>query len=225
MQDDIRSSLRTTPLLQDVFWVTFAAPVDRLCTLTIRERLYLDTRRHHEGRVEAQTKVTNDSHLVVLILIEELLCSREGYLIDVLLDLLSSHTDTTVTDSDRLSISIEANGDLQVTQLTLELACRGQCTQLLRSIYGIGYQLTKENIMFTVEELLDDGEDVLTRHPNLTLLTHRVYSLSCMMDIRVSAFPYSKRMPHLYSTPIWQALPHKRIDMQIMCRGHSVICA
>ena len=79
--------------------------------------------------------------------------------------------------------------------------------------------------MFTVEELLDDGKDVLTRHPNLTLLTHRVYSLSCMMDIRVSAFPYSKRMPHSTTTPIWQALPHKRIDMQIMCRGHSVICA
>ena len=64
--------------------------------------------------------------------------------------------------------------------------------------------------MFTVEELLDDGEDVFTRHSNLTLLTHRVYSfLSCMMDIRVIAFPYSKRMPCLYSTPIWQALPHK----------------
>ena len=30
--------------------------------------------------------------------------------------------------------------------------------------------------MLTVEELLDDGEDILTRYPDLTLLTHRVYS-------------------------------------------------
>ena len=69
--------------------------------------------------------------------------------------------------------------------------------------------------MFTVEELLDDGEDVFTRHPYLTLFTHRVYSLSCMMDIRVIAFPYSKRMPRFYPTPIWQAL----LTNELICKS------
>ena len=53
--------------------------------------------------------MTYDGDLVILVLVEELLCSREGNLIDVLLYLLSCHPDTTVTDSDGLGLGVEAD--------------------------------------------------------------------------------------------------------------------
>ncbi|KXB71231.1 hypothetical protein HMPREF3185_02038 [Porphyromonas somerae] len=36
-----------------------------------------------------------------------------------------------------------------------------------------------------------------------------------MMDIRVIAFPYSKRMPRFYPTPIWQAL----LTNELICKS------
>ena len=80
-----------------------------LCTLLIGLGLNLHTAGDHEGRIEAQPEVTYDGDLVILVLVEELLCSREGDLIDVLLYLLCCHPDTTVTDSDGLGLGIEAD--------------------------------------------------------------------------------------------------------------------
>ena len=59
--------------------------------------------------------------------------------------------------------------------------------------------------MFAIEEFLDDGEDVLARYPDFTLLTHRVCSLSCVMDIPVIRCQRAKGMPRARSTPIWQS--------------------
>ena len=59
--------------------------------------------------------------------------------------------------------------------------------------------------MFAIEEFLDDGEDVLARYPDFTLLTHRVCSLSCVMDIPVIWCRRAKGMPRARSAPICQA--------------------
>ena len=53
--------------------------------------------------------MTYDGDLVILVLVEELLCSREGNLIDVLLYLLSCHPDTMIADSDGLGLGVEAD--------------------------------------------------------------------------------------------------------------------
>ena len=56
----------------------------------------------------------------------------------------------------------------EVAQLALEVALHGVCLELLGSVDGIGYQFAEENLMIAVEELFDDGEDVLGRNPNVT---------------------------------------------------------
>ena len=83
--------------------------MDSLCALLVGLSLDLHTAGDHEGRIEAQPEVTYDGDLVILVLVEELLCSREGDLIDVLLYLLSCHPDTTVADSDSLGFGVEAD--------------------------------------------------------------------------------------------------------------------
>ena len=53
--------------------------------------------------------MTDDGDLVILVLVEEFLCTRESDLVDVLLYLIRSHPDTSVADGDGLLLRVEAD--------------------------------------------------------------------------------------------------------------------
>ena len=131
MEDDVRPALGTATLLEEVFGIALAAPVDGLSTFAVGEGLDLYARGYHKGGVEAQAKVSDDGDLVILVLIQELFSPREGNLIDVLLYFFGGQPNASVADGDGLGFCIEADGDLEVAKLALELSCGGQCAELL----------------------------------------------------------------------------------------------
>src|SRR5699024_161680 len=57
-----------------------------------------------------------------------------------------------------------------IANFTLELTDRGECFQLLCSINRVRNQLTEKNFMITIQELFNDGEDILSSYPNITFL-------------------------------------------------------
>ena len=63
--------------------------------------------------------MANDGSSIVLVFLHKLFSTRESDLVDVFVDLLGRHTDTTVRDGDRLVVELHANG--QVAQLPFEL--------------------------------------------------------------------------------------------------------
>ena len=85
MQDDVCPALCAATLLKEVFRIALTAPVDGLSTFAVGEGLDLYSGGYHKGGVEAQTKVSDDGDLIILVLVEELFSPREGDLIDVLL--------------------------------------------------------------------------------------------------------------------------------------------
>ena len=139
--------------------------------LLVRAGEYLHLVGHHERRVESQTEVSD--YGLILILGQKLLGTREGYLIDITVDLLGRHTDTAIGDSKGLGRRIDTDMYGQIAQLTAELALRGQRLEFLRSIHSVRNQLTKENLMIRIEEFFDDGEYVFRRHSDFTVF-HRL---------------------------------------------------
>ena len=107
---------------------------------------------------------------VVLIFLQEVVNAREGNLVDVLVNLLLGHTDTAVRDSDSSLVRIQCYVYGQVAEFVLELALLSQCLQLLRCVNSVANHLAQENLMIRVEELFDDGENVLGCNPDVTFL-------------------------------------------------------
>ena len=113
--------------------------------------------------------MADDGIRVVLVLVEEVVGSREGNLIDVLLDFVGSHTDAVVTYCDCFSVFIDADTNLQVAHLAFEVAFAGKCLELLRGIDGVADDFANEDFVVAIEELFDDGEDILGCNPDVTL--------------------------------------------------------
>ena len=128
---------------------------------------YFDLVRHHERRVESQSEVADDG--LILILLHELLGTREGNLVDVLVHLLGRHAHTAVRHGQRLLLLVRGHMDGQVAQIALHFADRREGLQLLGGIHGIRDQLAQEDFMLRIEEFLDDGEDVLRRDSDFSV--------------------------------------------------------
>ena len=151
-----------------------AAPLHSLRTFlpALGDNLHL--LRYHEAGVEAQTKMSDDVVGIVLVLLKEVRHTREGNLIDILVNLLLSHADTVVANGDGTLVGIQAHADGQVAQLVFVVALFLEGLQLLRSIDGIRHHLTQENLLVAIEKLFDDGENVLGCNPNVTFL-HNIF--------------------------------------------------
>ena len=171
MQDDIRSALGFDGLLHRVLRITLAAPVNRLGVLLIRKREDLHFLADHEGGIETETEMADDSLCAVFVFVYKLLRTGERDLVDVFIHLLGGHSDTMVGNGQGLLGLINTYAHAKVAQITLHFTNGRQSLQFLRSIDGIGDQLTQEDLVIRIQKFLDDGEDIITRHPNITF-TH-----------------------------------------------------
>ena len=79
--------------------------------------------RNHEGRIEAKSEMTYNTGNLILILGKELPCRREGYLVDVLVDLLLCHSDSPVRQLENLLFFIEFNPYAHVGEFSLDVSC------------------------------------------------------------------------------------------------------
>ena len=116
--------------------------------------------------------MTDDVGTVLLVLLEELSGSRECNLVDVLVQLLSCHTNTIVTNSECASIWIDLDIDLEILNITLEVTSACNCLELLRSIYCIADELTEEDLMVGIHEFFNHRENVLGGYIDCTLFCH-----------------------------------------------------
>ncbi len=95
-----------------------AGPMDGLRAFFIGEGVNFDFARHHEGAVEAETKVTDDLLIAGgLVLLNEFFGAGEGDLVNILLNLIGGHPDPGVADGEGFVIFIDRQGDLHVPWL------------------------------------------------------------------------------------------------------------
>ena len=144
-----------------------AAPMHGLRPLAERFRKDFDFVRDHERRVESQSEVADDR--LILILLHELLGTRERNLVDVLVHLLGRHAHTAVRDRQCFLLLVHGHVNRQVAQIALHFTDRREGLQLLGSIHGVRDQLAQEDFMLRIKEFFDDGEDVLRRNSDFSV--------------------------------------------------------
>ena len=146
MHDDIRATVLLVDFLEREFRRAVAAPLhSRSILIALCENVHAVA--DHEGTVESQSEVTDDGVGIFLVLVQEVIGSGEGYLIDILVDFLCRHTDTAVADGDGTSFCVHAHDDFQFSHFALEVALAGQCLQLLCGIHSVAHDLTDENLV------------------------------------------------------------------------------
>ena len=84
---------------------------------------------------------------LILVFLEEFPCRTEGYLVDILVHLLTGHSYTAVYDFQSLLFLIQFYTDGKVSKFTLEITGRCKGLHLLRGIHCIGHQLPEKNLM------------------------------------------------------------------------------
>ena len=153
--------------------------------------------RDHKRRVESQSEVADDR--LVLVLLHELLGTRECDLVDVLVYLLGRHAHAAVRHGQRLLLLVHGHTNRQVAQLAFGLADRREGFQLLGGIHGVRDQLAQEDFMFRIEEFLDDGEDILRRNSDFS-----VFHSLIVVVVLISAALINKRCASEFFLPFCQ---------------------
>ena len=147
MHDDVGTSILAAVVLECEFGTTVATPLDSLGAFLIALRDDVYTVAYHKRTVEAQTEMADDGVGILLVFVEEIVGSREGYLIDILINLLGRHADTAVADGNGASVLVHLHLYLQFTHLALEVAFTGEGLQFLCRIHGIRDNLADEDLV------------------------------------------------------------------------------
>ena len=108
---DVCAALCLLHFFQREAWAAVATPFHGgsiLIALRDDVNLFAD----HERAVEAKAEVTDDGVCVVLVLVQEVVGSGEGNLVDVLLNFVGSHTDAVIADGDGLGVFVDADANL-----------------------------------------------------------------------------------------------------------------
>ncbi len=138
MQGNFSSPFLLFRFFQGILGASVAAPGYGLGILLPRKSLDLYFVRYHEGGIESQAKMADNGIAVLLVLFEEILCTGEGNLVDILLDLLAGHPDPCIGNGQGLFLFIQVNPYGQVTQLSFVFANRSKGFKLLSSIHRVG---------------------------------------------------------------------------------------
>ena len=177
VQGDDRSAAVLVNRLHLIGRGAVAGPFHRLRALLPGKGLDGDLLRHHESAVKAQAEMADDAADLVLVLLQELAGGGESDLVDVFVDLLLGHADAFVDDFQGLLLFVQFDPDLQVPELILAFAGGGQGLELLGRIDGVRHELPEEDLVVGIQELLDDGENVLGGHTDLSFVCHIYYCL------------------------------------------------
>ena len=77
-----------------------------------------------------------------------------------------------VDDLEGLLLLVQLDADLEVAQLGLAVAGSGEGLQLLGGVHRVRDKLAEENLVVGIQELLDDGENVLGGYADLSFVCH-----------------------------------------------------
>ena len=164
-QSDLRADLSLVALVHGKFCAAVTLPVNRLSALLVRKGVDVYLVCHHKCRIEAQTKVTDDlvGIALILILLDEIGGAGESDLVDVLLHLICSHTQTVIHEGERLLIGIDNHIDLRLVPFRKSvLSHHIQLFQLGNCVAAVGDQLSVEDVVIGIQPLLDNRKNVFT---------------------------------------------------------------
>ena len=172
------TSLCSAAFLHSILGRAVATPLDTLCPFSPWQWVNLHFFRDHECRIEPKSKVSYYAVQLVFIFLQKFTCAGECNLVNILINFLWSHSDTAVGNSQYVGFVIIGNFYCQISKFSFIISLAGNGLHLLRSIYCIGYQLSKKNFMIRIQEFFNDREYVLCGYSNFTFC-HNILIFNC----------------------------------------------
>ena len=83
--------------------------------------------RDHEGRIEAETEMTNNSLGLVFVFVDKFLRTGESDLVDVFVHLFCRHADTMIGDRKGLLLLINRHAYARIAQISFHFSYRREC--------------------------------------------------------------------------------------------------
>ena len=107
---------------------------------------------HHEGRVEADTELTDDVDVLVLVVLLEVEGAGVGDGAEVLLQLFSGHADAVIGDGQGAAVLVAGEQDAEIAFVHADRSV-GQALiiQLVDGVRSVGDQLAQENFLVGVD--------------------------------------------------------------------------
>ena len=187
MKYDIGATACAFALAHRVLGRTITLPTHGLGAFLIAKRVDSHLVGNHERRVETQTEVAYDIIGVVFVFGKKIFSAREGYLIDVFVDIVGSHAYAVVAHGESSGFFVDCYCDLELAHLALEIAKRCKGAQFLSGIDCIRHQLAEKYLVVAIEKFFDNGKNVLGGYTDCTFL-HGYY----VFYIFISIYCYNK---------------------------------
>ena len=139
--------------------------------------------------------MSDDGIGIFFILVEEVVSSGEGYLVDVFVYLLFCHADASVADGQSASFLVERYVYCEVSCLFFQFALVGESLQLLCGVDSIAHYLADEDVVVRIEKLFYYGEDVLCGNPDISFLHVLKYYVSSIFIYVITAVFATNNVP------------------------------
>ncbi len=167
MHGDGGTALRTAAFPHLIADAVFADPAHGHIPFPIGQGVDGDAVGRHEGGIEAQAEVADDTGgIFARVVFEEFLSAGEGDLVDVLVHLLSGHTDAVVRHADFTFFLVQGHRDGQL----LAFHRAAHHAQLGDGVHAVGDDFTQKDVFIRIQPAFDDRHDVLGVNGDIALL-------------------------------------------------------
>ena len=137
--------------------------------------------------------MANDGVVFLLVLLQEILGTGEGHLVDVALHLIGRHANAVVADGDGLGLTIHRDQDGSVIPFAA-VAGHGGHAALADGVDAIAHKLPKKHLVAGINGLLDDRENVFGVDLNLTLFLQHRHSFAAKNQTLETGFTRAQRL-------------------------------
>ena len=125
--------------------------------------------------------MADDGVGVVFVFIYKLFRAWEGYLVDILVDVVGGHAYATVGDGECAGFFVDLDFDTHFAELTFVFAEWREGLELLGGVDGVGYKFAEKYLIVGIEEFFDDREYVFGRYSYLSFLHDYICGFVCVI--------------------------------------------
>ena len=119
--------------------------------------------------------MTNNTSIIlrfILIFLDKFFCTREGNLSNILLNFISSHTNTVICNSKSFCILIGNNLNSWLNTVIFSLANAAKALIFLNSITSVCNNFSKENILIRIKPFFNYRKNIFRAYFNLSFFLH-----------------------------------------------------
>jgi len=112
---------------------------------------------------------------LALVFVHKFLGARKGHLVNIFIHLFGGHAHAFVRNGNGFILFVEFDSNVEIAYFALRISDGCQGSKFARCIYRVANQLPEKDVVITVQELFNNGKDVLCMYPDRSFLHVRKF--------------------------------------------------